>query len=134
MKQKNAAGQFIVNSVQKLTYIFDDFKNASPHIVMYFSNSTFKDIKHDLVLITIVKLNNLKRLQEHMSCVTTYAFNRSTSLPVNFVYNFFMIQPLRWIAAFPRKIAFMTLLAVRQLKSKTGPHKLGSPSDFLEIT
>ena len=60
MKQKNAAGQFIVNSVQKLTYIFDDFKNASPHNVMYFSNSTFQDIKHDLVLITIVKTEHFQ--------------------------------------------------------------------------
>ena len=58
--------------------------------MMYFSNSTFQDIKHDVVLLNIIKLFNLKRLQEFMSCVSTFALNRSTSLPVDFVYNFFL--------------------------------------------
>ena len=70
---------------------------------MYFSNSTFQDIKHELVLLDIVKLINLKRLQEFMSFVTTFALDRSTSLPVNFAYDFSLIQPLKSIAAFAVK-------------------------------
>ena len=68
---------------------------------MYFSNSTIQDIKHDMVLLDIVKLTNLKRLQEFMSCMTTFALDRSASLPVNFVYNFSIIQLLESIAALP---------------------------------
>ena len=39
-------------------------------------HSTFQDIKHDVVLLNIVKLINLKRLQEFMLYMTIFAFNR----------------------------------------------------------
>lgn len=79
--------------------ILEDFKKTLTPKYDYFSNSTFQDVKLDVVLFDIVKLINLKRLQEFMSCVTTLAFNRSTSLPVYFIYNFFIKQTFKSIAA-----------------------------------
>ena len=68
---------------------------------MYIINSRIQDIKYDMVLLDIVKLTNLKRLQEFMLCMKAFALNRSTSLPINFVDNFFIIQLLESIVALP---------------------------------
>ena len=82
-------------------FILKYSKNASLENVMCFSKSTFQVIKYDLVVLEIVKLIQLKRLQEFVSCVTTFACNRSTSLPINFIYTFFILQPLKSILNLP---------------------------------
>ena len=80
--------------------ILEDYKKRSPQNVMYFSNSTFQDIKLDVVLLDILKLINLKRLQAFMSCVTTFTpLINVTS--VYFVYNFYIKQTFKSIAALP---------------------------------
>ena len=47
--------------------------------------------------LQILKLIRLRKLQEVRSCVTPCALNKATSMSVNFIHNFFIIQILKSI-------------------------------------